>query len=118
MAKVIIIGDSGVGKTSLITRFCENAFKHSYMATIVMDFQIKAILVNNRKFRLQIWDPAGQERFKVITQTFYKGAAGIILAYSTTDRASFQNIERWITQLDNNAPAEASRVLLATKDDL
>jgi Ras-related protein Rab-8A len=89
MAKVIIIGDSGVGKTNIITRFCENNFKDSYVATIGVDFKIKTITVGNRKYKLQIWDTAGQERFKNITQTYYKGAAGIILTYSISDRNSF-----------------------------
>lgn len=89
MVKVIIIGDSGVGKTNLITRFCENTFKDSYVATIGVDFKIKTLTINNRRFKLQIWDTAGQERFKNITQTYYKGAAGIILTYSIADRTSF-----------------------------
>jgi small GTP-binding protein len=118
MAKVIIIGDSGVGKTNLITRFCENTFKDSYVATIGVDFKIKSMVVADRKFKLQIWDTAGQERFKNITQTYYKGAAGIILTYSITDRTSFGSIERWMAQIENNAPSEVSRVLLATKADL
>lgn len=89
MAKVIIIGDSGIGKTVLITRFCESTFKESYVATIGVDFKIKTMTVGNRRYKLQIWDTAGQERFKNITQTYYKGAAGIILTYSITDRTSF-----------------------------
>lgn len=67
---------------------------------------------------MQIWDTAGQERFKNITQTYYKGAAGIILVYSMTDPTSFTNIERWITQIDANAPEDVSKVLVATKYDL
>ena len=89
MAKVIIIGDSGIGKTVLITRFCESTFKESYVATIGVDFKIKTMNIGNRRYKLQIWDTAGQERFKNITQTYYKGAAGIILTYSIVDRSSF-----------------------------
>ena len=89
MAKVIIIGDSGIGKTVLITRFCESTFKESYVATIGVDFKIKTMNVGNRRYKMQIWDTAGQERFKNITQTYYKGAAGIILTYSIVDRTSF-----------------------------
>lgn len=118
MAKVIIIGDSGVGKTNLITRFCENSFKDSYVATIGVDFKIKTLAVGDRRYKLQIWDTAGQERFKNITQTYYKGAAGIILAYSITDRNSFENVERWINQIDTHAPSEVSKILIATKSDL
>jgi Ras-related protein Rab-8A len=104
MAKVIIIGDSGIGKTNLITRFCENNFKESYVATIGVDFKIKTMNAGNRRYKLQIWDTAGQERFKNITQTYYKGAAGIILTYSIIDRQSYDNIERWMTQIESNAP--------------
>lgn len=118
MAKVIIIGDSGIGKTVLITRFCESTFKQSYVATIGVDFKIKTMTMGNRRYRLQIWDTAGQERFKNITQTYYKGAAGIILTYSVIDRSSFENIDRWMSQIENNAPSDVSKVLLATKADL
>ena len=97
--KVIVIGDSGVGKTNLITRFCENHFKDTYVATIGVDFKVKLLPINDKKIKMQIWDTAGQERFKNITQTYYKGASGIVLAYSITDSTSFQNIERWMTQI-------------------
>ena len=92
MAKIIIIGDSGVGKTNFITRFCEDNFKDSYVATIGVDFKIKTVEVGGKRYKLQIWDTAGQERFKNITQTYYKGAAGVVLAFSITDRHSFENI--------------------------
>lgn len=118
MAKVIIIGDSGIGKTVLITRFCESTFKESYVATIGVDFKIKTMTIGNRRYKLQIWDTAGQERFKNITQTYYKGAAGIILTYSIIDRTSFENIDRWIAQIETNAPADVSKILIATKSDL
>ena len=118
LVKVIIIGDSGVGKTNLITRFCENHFKQTYVATIGVDFKIKSLVLNDKKFKMQIWDTAGQQRFKNITQTYYKGAAGIILTYSLTDTTSFSNIERWMTQIESNAPENVSKVLIATKEDL
>ena len=118
MLKVIVIGDSGVGKTNLITRFCENNFKDTYVATIGVDFKIKSLPINDKKIKMQIWDTAGQERFKNITQTYYKGAAGILLVYSMTDARSFENVEKWITQIDNNAPEGVSKILVATKQDL
>lgn len=92
LVKVIVIGDSGVGKTNLITRFCQNHFKDSYVATIGVDFKIKTLPIGDKKFKMQIWDTAGQERFKNITQTYYKGAAGILLVYSITQPSSFTNI--------------------------
>lgn len=97
--KVIVIGDSGVGKTNIITRFCDNQFKNSYVATIGVDFKMKKLVANGIKIRMQIWDTAGQERFKNITQAYYKSAAGILMVYSIDDRTSFSNIERWMAQI-------------------
>lgn len=74
--------------------------------------------LGDRRYKLQIWDTAGQERFKNITQTYYKGAAGIVLAYAITDRNSFESIDRWLSQIEANAPADVCKVLLATKADL
>lgn len=90
--KLIIIGDSGVGKTNILMKFCEQEFKQNYVATIGVDFKIKTIQVEDKRFKLQIWDTAGQERFKNITQTYYKGAVGIILAYSVTEESTYDNI--------------------------
>jgi Ras-related protein Rab-8A len=103
LIKVLIIGDSGVGKTNVLLRFCENTFNPSHLATIGIDFKIKTMEIDGKKIRMQIWDTAGQERFKTITQTYYKGAVGIVLAYSVTDRSSFGNIENWMKQIKNHA---------------
>ena len=118
LIKLLVIGNSGVGKTNMLLKFCENNFMTSHLTTIGIDFKIKTIQVGKDKVRLQIWDTAGQERFKNITQTYYKGAAGIILTYSIIDRTSFENIERWMAQIENNAPPDVSKVLIATKADL
>mmetsp|Transcript_37790 Transcript_37790/g.33821 ORF Transcript_37790/g.33821 Transcript_37790/m.33821 type:complete len:108 (+) Transcript_37790:118-441(+) len=96
IAKLLIIGDSGVGKTCLLLRYCENNFTVSHLATIGIDFKLKNIEVDGKKIKMQIWDTAGQERFKTITQTYYRGAMGIILTYSVTDRDSFNNVESWL----------------------
>lgn len=101
--KVIIIGDSGVGKTNILTRYCEGIFKDSYVATIGVDFKVKMVDVEGRKVKLQIWDTAGQERFKNITQTYYKGAAGIILVYAINNQDSFRNINNWLKQIENSS---------------
>ncbi len=119
LAKVIIIGDSGVGKTNLLTKFCDGVFKDSYVATIGVDFKIKSITnIDGCKIRLQIWDTAGQERFRNITQTYYKGASGIILAYSINNKQSFKNIGSWIKQIETNASETVSKILIGTKADL
>jgi Ras-related protein Rab-8A len=85
IVKIVIIGDSGVGKTNVLLRFCDGDFKISYAATIGVDFKIKVINIEGCKIKLQIWDTAGQERYKNINQTYYKGAIGVILIYSITD---------------------------------
>lgn len=94
MFKVIVIGDSGVGKTNLILRFSDKNFNSNYVATIGVDFKIKTINIGDKRVRLQLWDTAGQERFRTITETYYKGAHGIVLTYSIDDRKSFENISK------------------------
>lgn len=97
--KYLVVGDSGVGKTSLLVRYCEDSFQADYLSTIGVDFKIKRIEINNCQITLNIWDTAGQERFRNITKSFYKGAHGIILTYSITDPVSFNHIESWIDQI-------------------
>lgn len=97
MVKIIIVGDTGVGKTNIISRFCrkedeEDAFRDYYVATIGVDFSTKIIPISNHRLKMQIWDTAGQERFKTITETYYKGAAGIILVYAVDSEESFLNV--------------------------
>lgn len=92
LVKLIIIGDCAVGKTNILMRYCENNFKTNYNATIGVDFKVKSIQVGSTKVKMQIWDTAGQERYINIAQTYYKGAAGIILTYSVSDEKSFKNV--------------------------
>lgn len=94
LLKIVIVGDCGVGKTNMLMRYCENTFKPSYTSTIGVDFKIKRLEMQEEVLKFQIWDTAGQERFKNITQTYYKGAAGIILTYSIADSETFQNISK------------------------
>lgn len=107
-----------MGKTNLLTKFCDGVFKDSYVATIGVDFKLKTIQVGESKVKLQIWDTAGQERFRNITQTYYKGAAGIILAYSINNKQSFKNIASWIKQIESNTAESVCKILIATKCDL
>lgn len=86
LIKLLVIGNSGVGKTNMLLKFCENNFMTSHLTTIGIDFKIKTITIGKEKIRLQIWDTAGQEKFKTITQTYYRGAMGIVLTYSITER--------------------------------
>jgi Ras-related protein Rab-8A len=110
LAKLLIIGDSGVGKTNVLLRFCENNFLTSHLTTIGIahltlgiDFKIKTIEVDSKRIRMQIWDTAGQERFKTITQTYYKGAMGIIMTYAINDRDTFLSLENWLKQIKMHA---------------
>lgn len=118
IAKVIIIGDSGVGKTNLLTKFCDGVFKDSYVATIGVDFKLKTVNFDQSKVKLQIWDTAGQERFRNITQTYYNGAAGIILAYAINNKQTFKSIGSWIKQIEGNTNENVSKILIALKADL
>ncbi|KAG7264529.1 hypothetical protein CRUP_019901 [Coryphaenoides rupestris] len=97
--KLLLIGDSGVGKTCLIIRFAEDNFNSTYISTIGIDFKVKTIDVDGKKVKLQVWDTAGQERFKTITTAYYRGAMGIILVYDITDDKSFENIQNWMKSI-------------------
>jgi len=92
MYSVIIIGNSAVGKTSLMIKFADNVYKDSYKATIGIDFKSKKIKVNDLVIKLQVWDTAGQERYRTISQNYYQRADGIILAYDSTDSESFEEL--------------------------
>ena len=96
LLKLIIIGDSSVGKTCVLLRFSEDNFPTCHMPTIGIDFKIKTINVDDKRVKLQVWDTAGQERFRTITQTYYKGAMGIILVYDCTEEQTFNNVKNWL----------------------
>ena len=115
--KLLIIGESGVGKTCLLLRFTDDSFTANHLTTIGIDFKIKIINLENKLIKLQIWDTAGQERFRTITKTYYKGAHGIILTYDVTDKNSFKNIRNWIKQIEANAQNNVCKVLVGNKCD-
>jgi Ras-related protein Rab-8A len=122
LVKLLIIGDSGVGKTCFLLRFSEDNFTTSHLTTIGIDFKIKTIEIDGKQVKLQIvsatqWDTAGQERFRTITQTYYKGAMGIILAYDCTDDNSFANIRNWVQQIKMHASESVAKVLIGNKCD-
>uniref|UniRef100_UPI00398F5105 ras-related protein Rab-13-like n=1 Tax=Pristiophorus japonicus TaxID=55135 RepID=UPI00398F5105 len=116
--KLLLIGDSGVGKTCLIIRFADDNFNSTYISTIGIDFKIKTVDVDGKKIKLQVWDTAGQERFKTITTAYYRGAMGIILVYDITDEKSFENIQNWMKSIKENASASVERMLLGNKCDM
>ncbi|KAK3928768.1 Ras-related protein Rab-8A [Frankliniella fusca] len=107
--KLLLIGDSGVGKTCVLFRFSEDAFNTSFISTIGIDFKIRTIEMDGKKIKLQIWDTAGQERFRTITTAYYRGAMGIMLVYDITNEKSFENIKNWIRNIEENASADVSK---------
>ena len=115
--KLLIIGESGVGKTCLLLRFTDDSFTANHLTTIGIDFKIKIINLEDKQIKLQIWDTAGQERFRTITKTYYKGAHGIILTYDVTDENSFKNIRNWVKQIEQNAQSNVCKVLVGNKCD-
>ncbi|CAB4059373.1 RAB35 [Lepeophtheirus salmonis] len=115
---LLIIGDSGVGKSSLLLRFADNSFTGNYITTIGVDFKIRTLEVNGERVKLQIWDTAGQERFRTITATYYRGTHGVIVVYDVSNGESFANVKRWLHEIDQNCSSEVvSRVLVGNKND-
>jgi len=98
--KLLIIGESGVGKSSLLLRFTDDSFDPDQAATIGVDFKVKTITINGDKVKLAIWDTAGQERFRTLTPSYYRGGQGAILVYDVSSRDSFQKIENWLNELE------------------
>ncbi|KAG5454452.1 Ras- protein Rab-8A [Clonorchis sinensis] len=115
---LLLIGDSGVGKTCLLFRFSEDDFNSTFIATIGIDFKIRTIDIDGKKIKLQIWDTAGQERFRTITTAYYRGAMGIMLVYDVTNAKSFKNINLWMRNIDQHANQDVEKMLLGNKCDM
>lgn len=116
--KLLLIGNSAVGKSSLLLRFSDNIFNESFLPTIGVDFKIRTFELSGKTVKLQIWDTAGQERFKTITSSYYKGAHGIILTYDITDKQSFKDIENWLAEVEKFANENVIKLLVGNKSDL
>ena len=117
--KVLTIGDSGVGKSSLILRFTEDTFTPSFITTIGIDYKMKNMTINDgTKCKIQIWDTAGQERFRNITTAYYRGAQGILLVHDITDEQSFLNVKYWLQQIDQYSTQQPIVLLCGNKCDL
>jgi Ras-related protein Rab-11A len=116
--KIVIIGDSGVGKTNLITRYLKNDFKPETKATIGVEFNDKKYEYKNKKIKIQIWDTAGQERYRSLTSMYYKGAKGAILVYDITSKNSFENIDKWLIEMKKTADENIKIILIGNKCDL
>ena len=116
--KVLLLGNSNVGKSSLFLRFVDDIWNDTFVPTIGVDFKIKTLEIDGKKIKMQIWDTAGQERFKNIIASYYRGAHGILLLYDVTDRESFKNLGNWLIEIEKNANKNILKVLIGNKTDL
>ncbi|KAF3513953.1 hypothetical protein F2Q69_00001597 [Brassica cretica] len=116
--KVVLTGDSGVGKSNLLSRFTKNDFSHDSRSTIGVEFATRSIQVDDKIVKAQIWDTAGQERYRAITSAYYRGAVGALLVYDVTRHVTFENVERWLKELRNHTDANIVIMLVGNKSDL
>ena len=116
--KLLLIGDSGAGKTSLLLRYANDTFSSTFISTISVDFEIRKIELDGKTIKLQIWDTAGQERFGKMKSPYYRGAHGIIVVFDVTDQESFSNVKQWLHEIDRYAPSNVKKLLVANKIDL
>lgn len=115
--KLVLIGDSGVGKSCLLLRFADDAFTESYISTIGVDFRFRTVKIDNKTVKLQIWDTAGQERFRTITSAYYRGADGIIMVYDVTSMDSFDHVNDWLKEVNRYAAEGTVKLLVGNKSD-
>lgn len=116
--KLVLIGDSGVGKSCLLLRFADDSFTDSYISTIGVDFRFRTVTIDGKTVKLQIWDTAGQERFRTITSAYYRGAHGIIMVYDVTSQDSFDHVEEWLNEVNRHASESTMKLLVGNKADL
>eukprot|EP00922_Rhytidocystis_sp_ex-Travisia-forbesii_P037535 GHVS01055945.1.p1 GENE.GHVS01055945.1~~GHVS01055945.1.p1 ORF type:complete len:249 (-),score=23.04 GHVS01055945.1:319-1065(-) len=118
LVKLLLLGDSAVGKSSLLMRFCEQRFDNSFVLTIGVDFKTKVVQSGDKKLKLQVWDTAGQERFRTITPAYFRSAMGVVLTYDVTNASTFANLRRWMKNVDDYTDANVQIILIGNKCDL
>mmetsp|Transcript_25739 Transcript_25739/g.45214 ORF Transcript_25739/g.45214 Transcript_25739/m.45214 type:complete len:210 (+) Transcript_25739:590-1219(+) len=118
LLKILLIGNSGVGKSCLLMRYADNSFVDTFFNTIGVDFKIKTITLQDKVVKLQIWDTAGQERFRTITSTYYRGAHGIVVVYDVTDRESFESVRMWMGEIGRYASDGVNCMIIGNKNDM
>ena len=116
--KIVLIGESGVGKSNMLSRFTKNEFNLESKATIGVEFATKCITFNNKVIKAQIWDTAGQERFRAITSSYYKGAMGALLVFDISKKQTFDNLDRWLNEVRAFTKPEVCIILVGNKSDL
>ena len=116
--KIMVLGESMVGKTSLITRYTNDKFGGRYLCTVGIDFQKKKIEKNGKRVLLQIWDTAGQERFRNVTKNYFQASQGFVLAYDINNKESFEKVQYWVEEIKSNAEEKIKCILIGTKCDL
>ncbi|KAJ3709224.1 hypothetical protein LUZ61_012929 [Rhynchospora tenuis] len=116
--KVVLIGDSGVGKSNLLSRFTRNVFSLDSKSTIGVEFASKSVQIEGKNVKAQIWDTAGQERYRAITSAYYRGALGAVLVYDVTKTNTFENVKRWLRELRDHADSNIVVLLVGNKTDL
>jgi len=116
--KILIIGDQGVGKTALLSRFTRDEFNQNYCGTIGIEFATKTINIDGKAIKLQIWDTAGHERFRSITSAYYAKTQGVLLCYECTNRETFDNVSKWFKEAEAACEPNTPKVLIANKIDL
>ena len=116
--KILLLGDSSVGKTCFLMRYSDNTFQEIHMSTIGLDYKLKNVQLDDGNIvKIQIWDTAGQDRFRSITKNYYKGAHGIILIYDITSRKTYENIKNWVTQIKEEVSDKVNIILVGNKID-
>ncbi|CAB3365318.1 Hypothetical predicted protein [Cloeon dipterum] len=115
--KILVLGDSNVGKTCIVHRYCDERYYDTYISTIGIDFKQKIINLDGKPVKLQIWDTAGQERFRTLTTAYYRGAMGILLMYDVTSLESFNHLSYWLRNIEENASPDVIKVLVGNKCD-
>uniref|UniRef100_A0A7M4E2C1 Ras-related protein Rab-3 n=1 Tax=Crocodylus porosus TaxID=8502 RepID=A0A7M4E2C1_CROPO len=118
MFKLLIIGNSSVGKTSFLFRYADDTFTPAFVSTVGIDFKVKTVCRNDKRVKLQIWDTAGQERYRTITTAYYRGAMGFILMYDITNEDSFNAVQDWATQIKTYSWDNAQVILVGNKCDM
>ncbi|CAE7416966.1 RAB11B [Symbiodinium sp. KB8] len=116
--KIVLIGDSGVGKSNLLSRFTRDEFNLESKTTIGVEFATKTVEINSKIIKSQIWDTAGQERYRAITSAYYRGAVGALLVYDISNHSTFENVERWLKELRDHADEDIVVMLVGNKSDL